>query len=394
MNTAPSQSSDRRILRLTALGLGLFFVAGATQALYGPLFPLFRSDFGLPESDAGVLVALHSAGGLLGIALWTLGVPRIGMRRALAVGIAIFVVGSWLLGVGTTWLAARAGAACTGLGFGGIVLGTNQLFASGFGKRGAAVLNLINAAFGVAAVTSPLAAVLLPETARRLVFAAFGVLALLLIPLLGSISPDRRGPIERTGSATAATPGGGRSVITTILFMALFLLYVAVESSVAAWETTYLIARGYSAEAGAAWTAAFWGAIAVGRIGAAPLSMRVRPRTMVLSCLLVTVAALAVVPISGRAIPGVFIAVGLALAAVFPTSFVWLTRALPNSRVASGLALAAGMLGGMSGSSLVGEVVARWGIDAAPWALTALAALGLGCAALLYMRAHDAVAEG
>ena len=95
---------------------------------------------------------------------------------------------------------------------------------------------------------------------------------------------------------------------------------------------------------------------------------------------------IAAVGLALAAVPGLesaaFVLTGLGMAAVFPTSFAWLTQTLSASSI-GGFVMAAAMVGGFSGPPLVGSLVARYGIDTVPWALSGLAVACVLCAAML-----------
>lgn len=73
-----------------------------------------------------------------------------------------------------------------GLGFGGIDYGLNVLFAEGFGHRSTAMLNILNAHFGVGAVIGPLVIGWLPPGEYGLAFLGCAALsAFLLLTMKG-----------------------------------------------------------------------------------------------------------------------------------------------------------------------------------------------------------------
>lgn len=378
--------------RLAILGFGVFVVLGAAVAMYGPLFPQLRVAFALPESDAGALVGWHCLGGLAGIVLWTVGELRGGLRGIFAASLVCFAVGAMAVALAPGWGLVRAGGLLVGVGFGSLVLGINRSFAAGFGERSGAMLNLVNACFSVAAVAGPLAIAITPGSHRRTLFAGLAVLALLLVPLLSGLSlgresrPEDRDDHDEPDASESDDPdtrAGRPSVLIIALFMGLFMLYIAVESSIGAWEATYLVSRGHTAESGAAWTSAFWGALTVGRLIAAPISLRIHAGSLVVASVLLVVVGVVATRFSGME-AGAFAVVGLGMAAIFPTSFAWLSAALPAARTAGGMALAAGMVGGILGPPTIGYGVARFGVGIVPWGLTILAVLCLLCSLALY----------
>ncbi len=382
--------------QLTFTGVGVFLVVGAAVSMYGPLLPRLQAEFGLAPAAAGAVVSLHFAGGCVGIVLWALAEARGWARPALVTSIGAIAVGGLLIALPSHWSAVLAGGAALGLGYGGVVLGINRSFALGFGARGGAMLNLVNALYGFAAILGPLAVGAVGESWQRLLPGLCGVLALVVLPpaLAGPMlspvpAPTPPPPPPSEPAASAPSDHGGRRprlpLGTAAVFMVLFLLYVSVETGAGAWIATYLSERGYPEAAAAAWTAAFWAGLSAGRLIAIPLSVRVSPPALVLASVLVVVIGLA-----GAAVPGVeplaFGLAGLGCAAVFPGSFGWLTRAFPGAGTIGALAIGAGMGGGVLGPAVVGRAVAAVGPEAVPWALLALAGAALACVAWLARR--------
>lgn len=372
---------------LLITGSCLFLAMGAAQAMYGPIFPELRAQFGLDAADAGALASAHFVGAFAGIVLWSVGERR-ASRAVLAGSAALFVLGAALLALAPSFLLARIGAAILGVGYGGSTLGIHRLFALLHGLRATATLNFVNAMFGVSAIAGPLAVGMVADARAQWLFGAPALLALIAVPLAlaGPAVPahDQAHAGHADGSARA-----GVHRVTMIVFMAMFLSYVAVESSVSAWETSYLLARGYSGVASANWSATFWAGLAAGRMLAVLVSLRLGPRHMVVLCLGLAVAALVATQAAGLE-PVAFTVAGLAMAAVFPTSFAWLTRTFPGAAVVGGLAVGAANVGGIAGPLLVGVVVAGHGADGVPWALAALALACLGCALWLHRRGRAA----
>jgi FHS family glucose/mannose:H+ symporter-like MFS transporter len=389
-------------LGLLIAGVYLFFALGAAQASYGPMFPQLQGAFGLGPAEAGTLASAHFLGGFLGILVWSLGERWRVTRPSLAASVILLGVGSLLLAMAPTFALARAAAAVLGIGYGSITLGLHRLFAVVYGLRAGAMLNLVNALFGAAAVVGPLAVGALAGSARPIVFGTLGVLSLLAVPLALTCPPMPAPtpapvpvPSPSPSAPPSAPPGTGatsgrarRDPVnrwTVGGFMGLFLLYVSAETGVGAWEAAYLLTRGYSESAAASWSATFWAGLAVGRLLAVPVSLRLELRWMVVLCLSLAVLSLLATQIAGIE-PAAFTLAGLAMAAVFPTSFAWLTRVFPAAGSIGGLAMGAAMLGGVVGPWVGGQMAARYGAGNVPWALATLELGCLGCALWLHQR--------
>lgn len=178
-----------------------FVLIGALQALYGPALPALRQEHGLSPSMAGLGLSAHFVGGVAGVLLFDAVHGRIGSRRLLTVSYALMAVGGGAFALAPDWPFALGAALLTGLGFGGIDYGLNQLFAVGFGDRGAAMLNVLNAHFGIGAVAGPALLAALGPDRYAVVFAGCAVLA-------GVLALSTRGVRAQAPPAAPATPAG------------------------------------------------------------------------------------------------------------------------------------------------------------------------------------------
>ncbi|MEU6549320.1 MFS transporter [Streptomyces sp. NPDC046915] len=353
-----------------------FVLIGALQALYGPAIPAFRREFGLSPSAAGLGLSAHFVGGVSGVLLFDRLYGRIGNRRILAASHLLMALGAACFALAPNWPAALAAALLAGLGFGGIDYGLNQLFAVGFGHRSTAMLNVLNAHFGIGAILGP---ALIGAVGAEHYPAVFLGFALANLPLLLCLKGVRDRAPQPAGAA--GEPGGGpvlaRSLASVLaVFVALYVLHVGIEAGVGGWEPTHLETVGYGAGAAATATSVYWLMMTVGRFLVAPLALRCTAQSLItVSCAGMTVCLLlAAVP--GLA-PYAYAGVGLFIAPIFPTGLPWLHRAAPRVRRAGALVIAASMVGGVAAGPLLGKAIEWSGIRAVPLLLCALSALCL-----------------
>jgi len=336
----------KRHLLLT--GFMSFILIGAQQAMYGPAFPALREGFGLGAGQVGLVVSAHFAGAIIGIIGGGLAIPRFGFRRSLALSAVLLLLGALAVATAPLWSLTLIGALAIGLGFGGISIGMNVLFGLGFGARGAAALNLLNALYGLGAVLGPLLiALTLPN--YRLPFLLSAVVAALLLVLLAKLAEPEapsKGP-EHT-SVSALWPLLG--------FVVLYFLYVGSEVGSGTWSTTHL-ANSLGPAGAASVTALFWGALTVGRLLAVPLSIRFSaPRVVIIAAMLGS-AALALTHATPLAPLGYGLA-GLFLAPLFPTGLAWLQRLYPTRAAqVSSIVIASANFGGVVIPPLIGLAI-------------------------------------
>jgi len=352
-----------------------FVLIGALQALYGPSIPAFRREFGLSPSAAGLGLSAHFVGGVAGVLLFDRLYGRLGNRQILGASYLLMAVGATGFALAPNWPVGLAAALFAGLGFGGIDYGLNQLFAVGFGRRSTAMLNILNAHFGVGAILGPALIGVVGSEHYPAVFLAFAAANL---PLLLCLKGVRDRAPQPTGEAGAG--GGqvlGRSLGSVLaVFVTLYVLHVGIEAGVGGWEPTHLETVGYGAGVAATATSVYWLMMTVGRFLVAPIALRYSAQSIItVSCAGMTVCLLlAAVP--GLA-PYAYAGVGLFIAPIFPTGLPWLNKAAPQARRAGAVVIAASMVGGVAAGPVLGKAIEWSGIRAVPLLLCAISALCL-----------------
>lgn len=356
-----------------------FVLIGALQALYGPAIPAFREDFGLSPSAAGLGLSAHFVGGVAGVLLFDRLFGRIGNRRILGMSYVLMAVGAAGFALAPAWPAALVMSLLAGLGFGGIDYGLNQLFAVGFGRRSTAMLNILNAHFGIGAILGPALIGAVGSEHYPAVFLGFALANLPLLLCLRGVR-DRAPQPSEASDAAGATSGGpvlGRSLASVLaVFVALYVLHVGIEAGVGGWEPTHLETVGYGAGVAATATSVYWLMMTVGRFLVAPIALRYSAQAIItVSCAGMTLCLLlAAVP--GLA-PYAYAGVGLFIAPIFPTGLPWLHRAAPRARRAGALVIAASMVGGVVAGPALGKAIEWSGIRAVPLLLAGVSALCL-----------------
>ncbi|MFE9399196.1 MFS transporter [Streptomyces flavidovirens] len=386
---APGVSRDAPLFSTAAVVASCvgFVLIGALQALYGPAIPAFREEFGLSPSAAGLGLSAHFIGGVAGVLLFDRFFGRTGNRQLLGASYLLMALGAAGFALAPNWPLGLAMALVAGLGFGGIDYGLNQLFAIGFGRRSTAMLNILNAHFGIGAILGPVLIGAVGAEHYPAVFIAFAVANLpLLLCLRGVRGQAPKAPAEGTGQAGAGGQSGargqvrGRSLGTLIaVFVALYVLHVGIEVGVGGWEPTHLETVGYGAGFAATATSVYWLMLTAGRFLVAPLALRFRAQTIItVSCAGMTVCLL-LASVPGLA-PYAYTGVGLFIAPIFPTGLPWLNQAAPQARRAGAIVIAASMVGGVAAGPALGKAIEWSGVRSVPLVLSVVSALCLASA--------------
>ncbi|WP_367326111.1 sugar MFS transporter [Streptomyces sp. HUAS ZL42] len=368
MGVSPRRLCSRPAAVASCVG---FVLIGMLQALYGPAVPGLREEYGLSPSGAGLGLSLHFTGGVAGVLAFNAIHSRISNRALLAASYGLMALGAAGFALAPDWPLALAAAFLGGLGFGGIDYGLNQLFAVGFGDRSTAMLNVLNAHFGIGAVLGPAVVAWVGPAAYPYAFGGCAVLAAALV-VLGS-----RGVRTEVHEDAAASPARGLGLSRVLAgFLALYILNVAVEAGVGGWEPTHLETVGYTATVAASATSVYWLMMTAGRFLVVPITLRYSPERILTMCATGMTVCLLLALIKDVA-PVAYAGVGLFIAPVFPTGLPWLNRALPQAQRAGAWVIAASMIGGVAAPPLLGMGIESSGIHAVPWLLTALSAASL-----------------
>jgi MFS transporter, FHS family, glucose/mannose:H+ symporter len=341
-----------------------FTLIGVTTVLLGPLLPTLAVHWGLEDRQSGYFFAAQYVGATLGSLISTRALPRWGFTRVctaamiiLCLGLEIFVLGTWQLGL--------AGVFCSGFGMALAIAASNLGVAKSNPHRAAAALSLLNFAWGIGAVACPflISAGLRSLPLTQLV-PALGVLPLLFALRFATLNSSREGRI----------PASPWSVGAFVLITTLAFLYVGTENAVGGWIASYAKDVALLSAATAALApSAFWGALLLGR-GIAPAVLRSFSERNIYRLGLVTAATGTVIVLTTHLVPlllaGAAI-VGLGLAALFPITVAVLSRELgENSQRLGGFFFAIGNMGGATIPFLVGATSTYSGSLRAGMALT------------------------
>ncbi|MER7465373.1 MFS transporter [Streptomyces sp. NPDC097981] len=364
-----------------------FAVIGALQALYGPAIPALREQYGISPAVAGLSLSAHFVGALLGVLIYHVLRGRLNNRVLLGGSYLLMAAGAAAFAFSPDWIPALAGAFVTGLGFGGIDYGLNQLFAVGFGRRSTAMLNLLNGHFGIGAIAGPALIGWLGADRYPEIFLGIGVVCLLIPVTLGGVAAREPAPAAVEGGAAA----GARVLPVIAVFIGVYVLHVAIETGVGGWEPTHLEAVGYGAATAATATSAYWAAMTIGRFVVAPLSLRWSAPSILTVCCAGMAGFLALAAVPALA-PYAYFGVGLMIAPIFPTCLPWLNRAVPGVAAAGAYVIAASMIGGVAFPPLLGAVIDTMDVKTVPLVLLGLAA---ACAAMsVWLRGNASDPDG
>jgi FHS family glucose/mannose:H+ symporter-like MFS transporter len=364
-----SSQRDKQLAPLLHVG---FVLVGVVQTLLGPILPMLAARWRLDDSEAGSLFIAQFTGAMIGSAVSSPMIKRLGTLRLIAFGYAAMAAAVACLGV-NSWGIGLLSVLSYGFALGLTAPVTNLLVAEINSERRAAALNILNFVWGLGAVAGPPLIALFARDGR-LVRPLTGLAALLFVIALliarRSLTESSSGknqpkpnqkdppPFERSILRAGASP-------YALLTGGLFFIYVGTETAAAGWIASYAQRLGASASGfGTMMPSVFWAGLLIGRAAAPAVLRRVSEAALVLISLFVAGAGLVVILVGSSLMivsSGAGLA-GLGLAAIFPTTFAIFTRQF--GRQASQLTGFVFVLGGMGGALipwLVGFTSVRFG---------------------------------
>lgn len=341
-----------------------FLLMGLVVSAYGPLLEHLTVRFGVSLPEAGAVISVHFAGGLVGVLVAMRTLVLLAGRSTVVAAITVVGLGCAAVALAPSWPLFLGGVFVIGLGFGALVIALNQLVAYSEGARRTALLNGLNGMYSAGAVAGPILVAAFAQAHFATLYLLAAAMALVLIP--GNAGIEGRLPVS-------AGPRGRPGLLVGI-FVCAFVFYVGIENGAGGWITSNLESTGLGSGAAAAVTSGFWLAVVIGRILVSLVPQSVPESGIVLGGSAAAVVCLLAASIRPLA-PVAFVLAGLAIAPIFPTAIVWLARLRPGDSRATAWLYPAASVGGIAGPGAIGVVVGGFGVRWVPEVLAAVAIL-------------------
>lgn len=356
-----SSLSDPKRLPVATNGIVLihadFLLTGIVMTFIGPMLPILSARWSLTDARSGSLIFFQFFSSMFGMLVSGFLVQRQGYRFTLIVGSVLMALGMILLASGP-WVLGIIAVCILGIGYGITTPAGNLRTAEINPDSSASALNVINAVWGIGAMSSPFLVAIAQREHHPAYFlygTAGALLVLLLALLLTRFVPDTHAAIE---SPVADKSVWKDSLLPVICL--LFFVYVGTETSFGAWIATYARRVDSHAHTFATMTPSFyWGALLLGR-ALAPIILRFHSAITIaragLVCAILGGLALVAAHEIKLVVVGALLA-GLGLASIFPISVSLLPGWFgASARRASGAVFASGNIGGAVVPWFMGEV--------------------------------------
>jgi FHS family glucose/mannose:H+ symporter-like MFS transporter len=351
-------------------------LAGLGTALLGPILPVLARQWGMLDSQSGLLMMAKFCGAFLG------GVTVSGkLRWSLLVGMVTGAVGFGGFAIAPSMSVGCVALFIGGFGLGQIITSVNILAGRRFTAHRGSALSMLNFSFSLGAMLSALlAAWLLPRFALRGLLECFaGAFLLGGISLMLQMRGEGLAAENFDKATLEAEPQTGLSRRMYLYFAALLVLYGGLETCLSGWLTTFALRYGDKTLAVSEYTTLLlWMSLTVGRVGASAVMLKVGEKTvqrwgLMLAALFTAGLAMAH---SAVTIAGFAVLLGLSLAPFFPATWALLMAERPTARQA-GIVLAVSGLGAAALPWMMGVVSTRTDSLQVALVLPFAAALGL-----------------
>lgn len=360
MSASPQDISPASRLpdqRRSVLGYyAAIFALGLAAAVLGPTLPGLAQHTHTDLRTVSFLFTARAFGYMLGSIQSGRWYDHWPGHAVLAAGLLLMAVTMVLTPLMSFLGALTAAILALGVADGMLDVGSNTLLVWVYRHKVGPWMNGLHFCFGLGALLAPVVVAQALAISGDITY-AYWALAVLMLP--GAFWLFRLpSPTVPTGAYEGPAEQGNHVLVVLIaLFTA---LYVGAEVGFGGWIFSYAVALNLSDGPGAAYlTAAFWGALTVGRLLAVPLAMRVRPSTIVLGDLVGCLASVGMMLLSAHSVIAIWLGtggLGLFMASIFPTTLVFAERLLVMTGRVTGWFLVGASLGAMSLPWLMGQL--------------------------------------
>ncbi|MFN4293189.1 MAG: MFS transporter [Thermoflexales bacterium] len=351
---------------LFILGCYAFVSLGVSAALLGPALPTLAAKANTGLDRIGLIFVSMSLGYLTSAPIINTIGARMGARAMLVVSPLVVIGSMALLALGAHLNAFFVATYLLGLGQSGTQVAYNAMFGlQAEGGRASAVLNRLNAFFGVGALIGPLF-VAASYTLINEATLAFWIAAAMALPLtLGALWA--RDGLRHSSPARATSPDGGaaRRLLTSPAAWGLCVvmgLYVGCEVAFSGWATAFTSRMTGAGTAQAAVAVSiFWAALALSRYFTNIVVRRIPSVALIGLLFALAIVGLAVMLLAGQvsaaAWVGAFL-VGVGFGPIYPTLIAIGIQRFPfAAQMIASVLTSTGAIGALFLPALIGFVI-------------------------------------
>jgi fucose permease len=375
-STTPNRTQAGAGLVVTAAYYAAFIGLGLGFAAIGPTLPGLAQHTRTHLSEISFLFTAHSLGYLVGSLAAGHIYDRVRGHPVMAGMLVVLTAMMFLIPVmPLLWLLT---VTVFVLGLAGALLdvGANALLVWVHRDKVAPYMNGLHAFFGVGTFIAPIVIAQLVLISGDITW-AYWVLGLSLLPvavwLLRLPSPAH---VKATGDKAPAAETNYRLVTLLVL---LWILYVGAEYSMGGWLYSYALKMNMADATTAAYlTSVFWGAFTFARLAGIPISMRLRPRHILLGDFAVCILGgtlILLFPASQVILWTGTVLIGFGMASIIPVILSLAERRMVITARVTSFFFAGGAVGGMTLPWIIGQLFESVGPQVAIWGIVVNLAL-------------------
>ncbi|MBC7876803.1 MAG: MFS transporter [Anaerolineales bacterium] len=345
----------------TIIYYATFIIMGATTAASGPSLPALADNTASGLEQISLIFVFSSLGYLIASYFGGRAYDRIPGHKLMAAILIILGIASALIPIANSISLLLLFMFFSGFATGLLDVGCNTLLLWTHGEKSGPYLNGLHFFFGIGSFTAPLllAQVLLLTGGIHWMYWVFAILCL-PVAIWFWFLPEPATHIQSDESKNTALP-----LIPIVLCVLLFFLYVGLELGFGNWVYTYALTLGLGTTITAAYlTSAFWGAFTVGRLLGVWISTRMRAQNILIMDLVGCLISTLIIMLWKDSVIALWvgtIGLGLSMASVFPTIFMYAGERMQITGTVTGLFLAGSGVGSMLLPWLIGQIFARTG---------------------------------
>lgn len=349
------------------LALLAFFAIALPDAMLGVAWPFMRVTFDQPLAAMTLVLPFGVAATVVSTSGWTWAADRIGLGRLLAGSVALSAVALACCALAPGYWVIVACAVLFGLSGGAIDAALNAYAARHFGPR---QINLMHAAYGVGAATSPLivTVVVTAGISWRWAYLSVMIIQGMLAVLFAAFSRRwneapafSRAVLPATPSSPSPDRPGWRPPPRAVAGLLVVALDCGLESVVGLWAFVFLLeaVRLEPAIAGVV-VSGYWAALVIGRILLGSVAERVGTWPVLAASTVMSVSAAALMLSRQPMATAVGVVVlGLAVATIYPLLVLTTAERTTASSIDRlvGFQAAASTLGAVTFAGVVGLIM-------------------------------------
>jgi len=367
--THPSLTSTYQKLIPTAAYYAAFIGLGVGIAAIGPTLPGLAQHTRTHLDEISFLFTAHSIGYLLGCLLAGHIYDRVHGHPVMVLMLIAMAATMFLIPLmSLLWLLT---VVVFLLGLSGSILdvGGNTLLVWVHQDKVAPYMNGLHAFFGVGTVIAPVVIALLVQLSGDIVW-PYWALALYLLPIAIWLA-RLPSPVHAQNQDNAPAQISDYPLVALIVL--LFILYVGTEFAMGGWLYSYAIAMNLADKVTAAYlTSVFWGAFTFARLLGVPISMRVRPRYILLGDFAVAMLGVALILAwsgSSLVLWVGSVLTGFGMASIIPVILSLAERRMVITGRVTSFFFAGGSVGGMTLPWIIGQFFESVGPSVAMWGI-------------------------